>query len=122
MKPVVLIVDDEPSVHRFARRLRRRYALLHAYNANQARGHLAAHAIDAVVLDLNFPGARGFDLLDEIRAEHPALPVLVFTSHDTPANRRRAAARGAAFLDKSVENLRDLGHHVDRVLGARHRS
>ena len=37
----------------------------------------------AVVADVGLPDRRGDELLTEIRAAHPALPVLLATGHDT---------------------------------------
>ena len=69
-------------------------ALLDAL-ANQPR-------IDLVLLDLGMPGAEGFSALIHLRAQHPALPVLVVSASEDAALIRRALGHGAAgFVPKS---------------------
>jgi two-component system invasion response regulator UvrY len=56
-----------------------------------------------VVLDINFPGASGMDLLSQIRRERPALPVLVLTVFSEEQYAVRAIKAGAAgFLTKET--------------------
>lgn len=53
--------------------------------------------VDVMVLDLSLPGRGGIDLLRRCLAHWPALRVLVFTMHDSPAlvaQVLRAGARG----------------------------
>jgi DNA-binding NarL/FixJ family response regulator len=60
-----------------------------------------AHA-DVVVLDLSLPGARGLDLLRRVRAEHPALPVLVLSIHpEEPYALRSIKAGAAGYVEKT---------------------
>jgi DNA-binding NarL/FixJ family response regulator len=54
-----------------------------------------------VVLDINFPGASGMDLLSQIHKERPSLPVLVLTVYSEEQYAVRAIKAGAAgFLTK----------------------
>lgn len=58
--------------------------------------------IDMVLLDLGMPGAQGFSALIHLRAQHPALPVLIVSASEEPALIRRALRHGAAgFVPKS---------------------
>jgi DNA-binding NarL/FixJ family response regulator len=65
---------------------------------------------DLVLLDLNMPGMRGFSGLAYLRAQHPAVPVLVVSGSDDAQVVRRCIDFGASgFLPKTqtVETMRD---------------
>ncbi len=58
---------------------------------------------DLVLLDLSMPGARGFSGLMYIRAEYPAVPVIVVSANDDPAAIRRCMEFGASgFIPKTL--------------------
>lgn len=93
----VLLVDDDPqirdlltSVLQFAG-----FAVEAAADAAQARHHLSAGAIDAVVLDVMMPGEDGFALLQSIRTTDRYTPVLFLTARDAVEDRVRGLATGA---------------------------
>jgi HAMP domain-containing protein/signal transduction histidine kinase/CheY-like chemotaxis protein len=56
--------------------------LIDAENASQALGFLRDHEFDCVVLDLMLPDMSGFDLIEQVRAQHPHLPIIVYTAKD----------------------------------------
>ncbi|RMG21694.1 MAG: DNA-binding response regulator [Deltaproteobacteria bacterium] len=71
---------------------------------------------DVVVMDLTMPRRGGVDAIQEIRAQAPAVKVLVLTMHDDPSYLRAAiAAGGGGYLVKSaagaelVEAIRRVG-------------
>jgi two-component system chemotaxis response regulator CheY len=72
----------------------------------------ALDGCDVVVLDLHLKQGNGFGVLRALGARTgPAPLVIVFTNHDVPGYRRRAAALGAEhFLDKArdFERLGEL--------------
>jgi two-component system invasion response regulator UvrY len=56
---------------------------------------------DAVILDINLPGASGIALLADIKRERPELPVLILTMYSEEQYALRAIKAGAAgFLTK----------------------
>lgn len=58
--------------------------------------------IDLLVLDLSMPGRSGLELLRRLKLRWPALPVLVFTMHDSAAMVGQCLRAGAAgFVTKS---------------------
>lgn len=60
--------------------------------------------IDLVLLDLAMPGVRGFSGLLFLRAQYPALPVIVVSAHDEPSVLRRCLEFGASgFIPKSID-------------------
>lgn len=61
-------------------------------------------AVDLLVLDLSLPGQSGLELLRHLALRRPALPVLVFTMHASPALVRQCLRAGAAgFVTKCSE-------------------
>jgi len=59
--------------------------------------------IDLVLLDLNMPGVRGYSGLMYLRAQYPAVPVVVVSANEEPATIRRCMEFGAAgFVPKSL--------------------
>jgi CheY-like chemotaxis protein len=79
----VVLVEDEPAVRAFVRRVlqRRGYRVLDAASADEALALLDAHdgEIRLLITDVIMPGMSGTALAERLRARHPHLPVL-FTS------------------------------------------
>jgi len=50
--------------------------------AGEALAVLRDQQFDCVLLDLMLPDMSGFDLIEQIRAKHPQLPVIVYTGKD----------------------------------------
>ncbi len=97
-KPLhLLIVDDEPPI----RRLLKTSFAAQGYRAEEAADGAAALAIlkrgdiDLVVLDLGLPGMDGFAVIEALRAEGSAVPVVVLSSRDDEAGKVRALDLGA---------------------------
>lgn len=80
----VLVVDDDPDVAMYTRTVLERRAGCVVRELNDPR--LARAAVDefrpdVVVTDIEMPGMTGLDLLATLRADQPALPVVVMTAH-----------------------------------------
>ncbi len=59
--------------------------------------------VDLVLLDLNMPGVRGYSGLMYLRAQYPAVPVVVVSANEDPGTIRRCMEFGAAgFVPKSL--------------------
>ncbi|MEZ5842810.1 MAG: response regulator transcription factor [Hyphomicrobiaceae bacterium] len=110
----IIIVDDHPL---FRGALNQALAsslggteILEAGSLDDLTGALAADpAIDLILLDLTMPGVQGFSGLLYLRAEHPAIPVMIVSAHDDAATIQSAMSFGAAgFVPKSepVEIIR----------------
>src|SRR6202020_3134518 len=66
--------------------------------------------IDLVLLDLTMPGISGFSGLIYLRAQYPAIPVVIVSASDDVGTIRRSLDFGASgFIPKrfGVETLRD---------------
>src|SRR5881628_1922008 len=66
--------------------------------------------VDLILLDLSMPGISGFSGLIYLRAQYPAIPVVIVSASDDAGTIRRSLDFGASgFIPKrfGVETLRD---------------
>ncbi len=108
----ILIVDDHAMLRQGLKSLLsdafRNAQFGEAANAEEAMVQLKKQEWDAALLDINMPGKSGFDLLKELRAAWPKLPVLVLSAYpeDQFAGRmRRAGAQGYMTKESASEEL-----------------
>lgn len=87
---LVLVIDDEPLVRSGLRRILQLngYAVVEAADGRTGLAVVEHHPeLCAVILDVTMPGLSGLDVLDELRAMRPHLPVVLSTAADVPAGR-----------------------------------
>ena len=108
----VLIVDDHAIVRRGLRELLsdefRGAAFGEASTAQQALEQIWKKEWDVALLDITLPGRSGLDLLKEVKAARPRLPVLVLSVHpeDQFAVRvLKAGAEGYLTKESAPEEL-----------------
>jgi len=103
----VLVVDDDRRMRRTLQILIERMGLesIGAADAPDARAQLATTRFDLVLTDLRMPETSGIDLLEEIHAAHPKLPVILITAYGTIQTAIEAMRRGASdFILKPFDN------------------
>ncbi len=72
-----------------------------ACNGQEAMVEARKTPVDVVLLDIGMPGRSGLDVLKQLRAEHPDLPVLILTMYPEEQYAVRALRAGAAgYLTK----------------------
>jgi DNA-binding NarL/FixJ family response regulator len=108
----VLVVDDHAIVRRGLRQILAEAKGIDAVSeANDAASAIAAvekGSFDVVVLDVSLPDRSGIEVLAEIRARRPRLPVLILSVHpeDQLAVRAlRAGASGYISKESAPEEL-----------------
>jgi CheY-like chemotaxis protein len=109
----ILIVDDEPDVaDLFRQRFRREardgtYVLHFALSGEEALEKLDGEIepqLIVILSDINMPGMDGLALLQEVKARHPDLPVMMVTAYGDDERRSRADQYGASeFITKPVD-------------------
>lgn len=109
----VVVIDDERTIQVTLSAVLERhgYSVHLGPNASQGRKKVAEIKPDLVLLDLGLPDADGLEVLRELKAEYPALPVMILTAHDTIANAIESIKLGAFhFLSKpyAAEELLSL--------------
>jgi DNA-binding NarL/FixJ family response regulator len=118
-KTRILIVDDHPMT---------RGGLVHLINhqpemvvdgeaedAAQALDLLASKRPDLMLIDITLPGKSGLELVKDVKAMHPDLPMLVLSMHDESlyADRvLRAGARGYITKHEGGDKLMGAIRHV----------
>ena len=79
----VLVIDDELGPRESLRlTLQPPYRVLLATEGQQALSLVEQEAVDEVLLDLRLPGLSGLQVLEQLKARHPALAVSVVSGSD----------------------------------------
>jgi two-component system KDP operon response regulator KdpE len=92
----ILIIDDEPQIHRFLGPAldAAGYEPVRAETAAEGLKEIARKAPDAVVLDLGLPDLDGKDVLVKARAFYEG-PIVILSARDREAEKIEALDRGA---------------------------
>ena len=128
----VLLVDDHPIVRQGLRRLIANEPGLEvcaeADTVHEARQAIRDHAPDVVVVDISLREGDGIELIKDVRAHHPSLPLLVLSMHDESIYAERLLAAGAngyimkqAASDQFIAALRRVlegGFYVSEAIGS----
>jgi two-component system nitrogen regulation response regulator GlnG len=104
--PVLLVVDDEPSIlHAFQRAFRGpEISLLTASSAAEGLELVAARRPDVVILDIHLPDLSGLEAFRHIRQQDSRIPVVFITGHGTTDTAIEAMKLGAYdYLLKPLE-------------------
>ena len=118
--PTLLIVEDEAIL---ARNLAKAFAtrgwtVTQAATAADSRRVAGETPPHVVLLDLRLPDGSGLDVLTDLLAATPDLPVIMMTGHGSVADAVEAMQRGARdFVQKPLE-LEEIRLKVERALGA----
>ena len=97
--PRILVVDDEPQMHRFLGPALNAagYEPVRAETGRQALAEIARRPPDAVVLDLGLPDMDGQDVLRQARAFF-AGPILILSARDRELEKIEALDAGCRRL------------------------
>src|ERR687891_103122 len=84
-RPSILVVDDDPDLLRLMqiRLSAAGYSVTAAESAERGPAPLAGPRPRVVVTDLRMSGMDGMALFEAVRAQNPALPVIILTAHGT---------------------------------------
>ena len=106
VEPVrILVADDEPNLRRVlgAILLREGYDVLQASDGEEALG-LADRGVDVVITDLRMPRVDGMEVLRQMVARHPDVPVIMITAHGSVDSAVEAVKLGAFdYVEKPFE-------------------
>ena len=110
----IAIVDDDDAVRVGLSSLLRSYGYAaQAFESAEAllgAGGAALDRFHCVITDLQMAGMSGIELLEELRRQDNALPLILMTAFPEAALRKRALQGGAAcFLSKPFDALQLLG-------------
>jgi CheY-like chemotaxis protein len=126
LSPYILVVDDEPDVESlFRQQFRRdiragRFVMDFAPSAPAALARAAEIAEPSLILilsDINMPGMSGLEMLPQVRAQRPAVPVIMITAYGDAETRRTAIERGTEGLLTKPIDFAILRQEIDTRLG-----
>ena len=106
----ILLVEDERGIADFVERALRAqgHAVEVAADGVEGGSRAVGSDLDLVILDVMLPGRSGLEILEEIRAVKPALPVIMLTARAEVADKVAGLDAGATdYMTKpfSVEEL-----------------
>ena len=108
----ILIADDHKIVRDGLKRILAAAGDLQvageAASGDQALALVRAHDYDVAMLDMSMPGLSGIDLIKRLKAEKPALKLLVLSmhgEHQYAARALKAGASGYLTKDSAAEQL-----------------
>ena len=116
----ILVVDDEPQIHRFLNPALTAsgYESVRAERGDEALRLAASRAPDAILLDLGLPDMDGHEVLAKLR-EFTDVPVIILSARDRETEKIAALDAGA---DDYIEKPFGLGELLARIRTAlRHR-
>jgi len=111
----ILLADDHAMVRDglvpFLERLQPGAQVVEAGSFPEAQAAVRAHAdIGLVILDLYMPGMNGLNGLTQLRAEFPALPMVILSGSTKPEDALQAIEHGASgFVPKTMRGETILG-------------
>ena len=102
----LLVVDDDADMLRLLtiRLTAAGYRVSAVTSAEAAMTQLHIERPQLVLSDVRLPGRDGLALFDDIRAQHPSLPVILLTAHGTIPDAVQATERGVfSYLTKPYD-------------------
>lgn len=112
----LLIADDHTVIRQGIRRyltsIGDMMIVAEAATACDLLAHLAQHACDVLLMDLSLGHVSAFEVMGEVRARRPHLPIVIFTLHEEMAYAKAAFLRGATGYVGKTRPLSELERAV----------
>jgi two-component system response regulator AtoC len=105
-KKQILVADDEPNLRRVvsAQLQRDGYEVLAVEDGQAALETMETHHVDVLITDLRMPRLDGMELLKQVTARWPDVPVILITAHGTVDTAVEALKLGAFdYITKPFE-------------------
>ena len=120
LRPRILVVDDEPQIHRFLGPAldAAGYEPVRADDGASALKAIASRAPDAVILDLGLPDMDGKQALEKARAFYDG-PILILSARDMEMEKIEALDLGADDYVSKPFGMEELSARIRAAL--RHR-
>ena len=116
----VLVVDDNEVAQRLCRRVLEKagYGVLIAADGLQAVDIALARKPAMILMDVAMPGIDGLEAMRRIKAEAPAMPIVIASAHSMASDRERFLAAGADNVLSKPFRLADLITMVEQLAHA----
>jgi nitrogen regulation protein NR(I) len=95
--PIILLVEDDASIAAALKKdlQAEGYEVVIATRGDQGLTHAQAHRCDLVLTDLKMPGMSGLELVEQLHAAKPKLPIIMMTAFGTTETAIEATKLGA---------------------------
>jgi CheY-like chemotaxis protein len=125
-RPTILVVDDDEALRSMLRRMFEsvRYKVILASDAEAAIAVVMDSPPDIILTDIYMPEADGFELINWLRKNGSAIPVIAMSGTVTPRYDQLSIAENlgaAAVIEKPFRQAQVI-ETVDRVLANRGKS
>jgi two-component system, NarL family, invasion response regulator UvrY len=119
----VLIADDHPVVRRGVRQtLMEEFVeceVIEARTANELLSLIRSGEWSIVILDISLPDRNGLDVLKELQADHPHLPVVILSMHPEDQFAARMMRAGASAYVNKESASEELSQAVRMALAGK---
>jgi DNA-binding response OmpR family regulator len=118
VRTTILVVEDDPAIRRGLRDALAfaGYAVDECARGDHAVDRALAAAPGLLLLDVVLPGRDGFEILRDLRASHPQLPVILLTARGAEDDRVRDLKLGADDYVVKPFSASELLARVEAVL------
>ena len=112
----ILVAEDHPlyrqALYGLLRQLDETVELIDATNYQELTECAGEHAVslDLILIGLRMPGVGGFEVLEQIKSQAPAVPIAVISASESRADARRSLQAGAlGYSPKTLDSQIILG-------------
>jgi DNA-binding response OmpR family regulator len=114
----ILVVEDDPAIRRGLVTVLKHsgYDVIESGHGREAIGLALETRLDLVMLDVMLPGCDGFEILTQVRAAKPTLPIIMVTARGAEDDRVRGLLDGADDYVVKPFSPRELIARVNAVL------
>jgi CheY-like chemotaxis protein len=115
----VLVADDNEVAQRLCKRVLEKagYGVLIAADGLQAVDIALRERPAMILMDVAMPGIDGLEAMKRIKAEVPAMPIVIASAHSMASDRERFLAAGADSVLSKPFRLADLVAIVQTLAG-----
>lgn len=114
---ILLIEDDEATRGLLTSYFRNEgFHIVGCEDGASGRLAIATHSFSAVILDVNLPDDDGFEVLREVRANYPALPVILVSSRSAEIDKVLGLELGADDYVQKPFSLPELRARLRTIL------
>ena len=114
--PAILIVDDDPAIHRMIGRILRRHSvvLYSAFGGTEALAKIESIAPDLILLDLSMPDLDGFEVAERVKCNLKMLrtAIIIITGRDSSDILAQALG---TYADDFISKTADPSEIIARV-------
>ena len=115
--PTVLVADDNDVAQRLCKRVLEKagFGVLIAADGLQAVDAALRQRPSMILMDVAMPGIDGLEAMRRIKAEIPAMPIVIASAHSMSSDRERFLAAGADDVLSKPFRLADLVAIVQKL-------